>query len=687
MITIKEDIPISSLCEDELGRKSLVRLVVDAIKNNMSHAHPAMTMGIYGAWGEGKTSVMQMVKSELEREKEKEKVKTIWYNPWSVADENKILMEFFSHLSNIAFNDRAISTAIENYGRLFVASDINGSYSPVAAAYFARLAQCLPTEGKNLLGIKSKISQSLRDKHEHPVIFIDDVDRLSNNEIMIVFKLLRQIADFDNVTYIVGLDPATVAVALESSYSAPDFDTVLRGRAFLEKIIQVPIILPSIDEKILQDLINGMLSEVAGDLNINVDRKSLQLVSETLSSVFTTKRSIIRYGNQLRFVLPSVYKETEFVDLCMMESLKYINERGWLEIAKQKNNLLGNVAVVASEKEMEKAKSAAYNSAIIAILSHFNSEKRVYVENVLRNHLFTKIHHYYTNPLSRSINNRIYFSQYFICGVPDGVIARDEAEEFARLVRDNQDNAISWINKNMDKYSSDEIDRTSRLTLEMFGRNDSVEMAAKLCRVLSFSDMTKGYTKSTFNNPTTIDITITAVIIPFYMIRFVNEQRVYERKVEAVVLKEMYEKAPVNFCMNIFYGVYSDSCFIPEDEKNVFDVLKSRVLEQGWKNLFEYSYFILQTFLSIWKKLYSDQYTSYINMVLNDDSFDAGAFVVHSLEANSANDQPTVIAEITNLFSDVWNLFLANLNKYKNKENRLYKLFLYNCRNIMKVSE
>ena len=91
--------------------------------------------------------------------------------------------------------------------------------------------------------------------------------------------------------------------------------------------------------------------------------------------------------------------------------------------------------------------------------------------------------------------------------------------------------------------------------------------------------------------------------------------------------------------------------------------------------------------MSIWKKLDSDQYTSYINMVLNDDSFDAGAFVVHSLEANSANEQFTVIAEITNLFSNVWNLFLANLNKYKNKENRLYKLFLYNSKNFIKVSE
>ena len=678
MISIKEDIPILSLSQDELGRTAIVHLMVDAIKNSMSHSHPAMTMGVYGAWGEGKTSVMQMVKTELKAAH----IETIWYNPWSVADEHQILMEFFSLLSTFAFDDSTIPSAIENYGRLFLTSSVNGSYSPVVASYLTRLAQCLPESGKNLLDIKTNISKRLMDSRKYPVIFIDDVDRLSNNEIRIIFKLLRQIADFDNVTYVVGLDPAAVVDALYSSCSASG-DKFSRGREFLAKIIQVPIVLPSIDETILQDQLKKMLLEVAADFDIIVDSKSLQMVSENLSSVFTTKRSIVRFGNQLRFVLPSVYKETEFMDLCFMESLKYINEQGWLEVSRQKNNLLGIIPFIADEKERENAKYKAYSTAINAILYYF-PERRAYVETVLRDHLFPKIHHYGINALSKAINNRIYFSQYFICGVPEGVIARSDAEQFAKLVWEDEDSAISWINIKMEHYPSDEIDRTSRLALEMVERQNSVEMAAKLCRVLSFSNMANNYTKSLVSNPTRIDITITVVIIPRYMVRVVDEQRIPERKAEAALLKEIYEKAPVNFCMNLFYGIYSDKCFVPEDEKAVFDVLKKRVLEQERMSIFEYSYFILQRFLLVWKKTNPKSYRSYIDSILKGESFDAGSFVVRSLQENSIDDRLTTVVAITNLFSDAWDSFLENLNNYKDKENKLYRFFVSNCNQIKK---
>lgn len=642
----------------------------------MSHSHPAMTMGVYGAWGEGKTSVMQMVKTELEEAN----IETIWYNPWSVSDEHQILMEFFSLLSTFAFDDKAISAAIENYGHLCLTSNVNGSYSPVIASYLTRLAQCLHVTGNNLLEIKAHISQKLKETDKYPVIFIDDADRLSNNEIRIVFKLLRQLADFENVTYIVGLDPAAVVDVWESS-SLESSNKAQRGRDYLAKIIQVPIVLPSIDEKTLQDQLKKMLLEVADDFNIIVDdNKSLQLVTENLSSVFTTKRSIIRFGNQLRFVLPNVHKETEFVDLCLMESLKYLNEQGWMEVYRQKNNLLGNISFVADEKERGKA----YNAAIDAILSYFHTEKRVYVETVLRDHLFTKIHHYGINTLSKSINNKIYFSQYFICGVPEGVIARSDAEQFAKLVWTDEDSAISWINKIMEQYPSDEIDRMSRLALEMVERQDSVEMAAKLCRVLSFSNMAKDYTKCLVSNPTRIDITITVVIIPHYMVRIVDDQRFPERKAEAAVLKEIYEKAQVNFCLNLLCGIYSDNCFVPEDEKEVFDVLKKRVLEEGRMSIFEYSYFILQRFLLVWKKTDSKSYGSYIDSILKGESFDAGSFVVRSLQENSVNERLTAVAAITNLFSGSWESFRENLDKYSDKGNNLYKLFVSNCDKIRK---
>ena len=678
MITIKGDTPICSLKQDEFGRKTLVNLIVEAIKSGMTQNHPAMTIGVYGAWGEGKTSLMQMVKTELD----KAGTNTIWYNPWFVADEKKILMEFFSQLSSIAYTDEAIPTIIENYGRLFILPNENSSYSPVVASYLTRLSYCITVVGKNMMELKANISKRLRLDNKYPVVFIDDVDRLSKNEIRIVFKLLRQIADFDNVTYVVGLDPAAVASALDSTPSSED--NVSRGRAFLEKIIQVPIVLPSIDEIILQDRIKKMLLEVASDFDIVTDSKSLQLVSETLSPVFTTKRSIVRLGNQLRFVLPVVHKETEFVDLCLIESLKYINEQGWLEIARQKNNLLGEIPFVPDRKERDSAKSRAYNHAISAILSYYYTEKKAYVEEVLRKQLFPQIHHYGINTLSKAINNKIYFSQYFICGVPEGVIARSEAEKFAKYVWGNQRKAILWTNQKMKQYTTDEIERTSRLTLEMVKREDSVEMAAKLCRVLSFSDMAKKYTKFPASNPTSIDTTITVFVIPYYMVKIVDGQRVPDRKTEAIVLKEIFGKAPLNYCMNLFYGIYSGNCSVPDNEKDVFDVLKLRVLGQGKMSVFDYSYFILQKFLLVWKRTTPGEYTSYMASVINDESFDAGSFVVRSLEANSTEGQIAAVAAITDLFTDVWDPFMDSLNKYSDKDNKLFKLFVFNCNNIRK---
>ena len=681
MIHIKEDIPIDNLTQDELGRKNLVLLMVDAIKGGMAAPHRALTFGVYGAWGEGKTSLMKMVKAELD----KENIMTMWYNPWSVVDETKILVEFFAHLSAIAFNNIAITSAIENYGRLFMSVNDGGSYSPVTASYLTRLSHCLPAVGGSLSDLKASISEKLKEENKYPVVFIDDADRLSNNEIRIVFKLIRQIADFDNVTYIVGLDPAAVADALESSSGAASKgDRDYRGRSFLEKIIQVPIILPSLDETTVKRQIRETLLGVAKEFNIELNHKDVELVSETLSGAFLTKRSIMRFGNQLSFVLPVLHKETEFVDLCLMEALKYLNEQGWLEIYRQKNNLLGEIPYIHEEKEREKVKKERFDFAVSTIVAHYAKQEQVFVEKLLRDHLFTRIHHYGTDLLSKSINNKIYSNQYFICGVPDGIIPRDEASSFAKLIWDDQQIAIDWINDKLQKYSSDEIDRTARLTLEMVARKDSVEMAARLCRVLSFSDLAKDYTKFLVTNPNTVDSTITAVIIPRYMVQVKDGQRIPDRVMESVVLKDIYKEAHLNFCMNVFYGVYSDHCFTPDDEKGVFDILKERVLKEGSLSIFEYSYFIAQQFLLVWKNTDQIGYTDFLNKVLENGRFDAGSFVVKSLEANSPDGQLTAVAAITNLFSVVWDSFMEGLKRYKDKENRLFKLFIFNCESIRK---
>jgi hypothetical protein len=65
------------------------------------------------------------------------------------------------------------------------------------------------------------------------VVFIDDLDRLEPTEIAEVLRLVRAVADFPNVIYVLSYDSNAVTSALEAVLEIED------GTEYLEKFIQV----------------------------------------------------------------------------------------------------------------------------------------------------------------------------------------------------------------------------------------------------------------------------------------------------------------------------------------------------------------------------------------------------------------------------------------------------------------
>ena len=41
-----------------------------------------LTLGIFGAWGSGKTSLMTMLKYRLDQQEDTKKTRTLWFNAW-----------------------------------------------------------------------------------------------------------------------------------------------------------------------------------------------------------------------------------------------------------------------------------------------------------------------------------------------------------------------------------------------------------------------------------------------------------------------------------------------------------------------------------------------------------------------------------------------------------------------------
>ena len=56
------------------------------ISNLIANSVPRFTVGIYGGWGTGKTTIMQMIQNHLDV-KYKNDIKTIWFDAWRYENE------------------------------------------------------------------------------------------------------------------------------------------------------------------------------------------------------------------------------------------------------------------------------------------------------------------------------------------------------------------------------------------------------------------------------------------------------------------------------------------------------------------------------------------------------------------------------------------------------------------------
>ena len=80
---------------------------------------------------------------------------------------------------------------------------------------------------------KEALEKALIDAHQKIIVIIDGIDRLTNTQIRDVFQLVKQVADFPNIIYILSMDKDVVVHAQEG---VNGYD----GNKYLEKTIHTP---------------------------------------------------------------------------------------------------------------------------------------------------------------------------------------------------------------------------------------------------------------------------------------------------------------------------------------------------------------------------------------------------------------------------------------------------------------
>ena len=272
---IPDDEPKTSISEDMMFRKEIVEELCKVIKTNESSS--SLVIGICGRWGTGKTSVTNFIKEKIRNEKD---VIIIDFNPWLYSSQETLSSQLLSQISYSIYGHHKIK-------RFFV------SHQPVKGivSYFSK--ESVSTAGKFLLWLgkkiidaqtynlltsfselikenkngislekqKETISLKIKASNHKLLIIIDDLDRLDSNEIKMMMKLVRSVADFPNVVYILCYDQTIVEKALSENNNI--------GHEYLQKIVNLQISLPEIKGTVLKESIKSEYLKVIGRQDIN----------------------------------------------------------------------------------------------------------------------------------------------------------------------------------------------------------------------------------------------------------------------------------------------------------------------------------------------------------------------------------------------------------------------------------
>ncbi|MCG8806494.1 hypothetical protein G1K75_12615 [Tenacibaculum finnmarkense] len=305
------DKPITLKEQDRFNRHKFSNRIAETIIKREND--DGLVIGLYGIWGEGKTSVLNMIEEKL---KENENTLIAKFNPWRFKDEDTLILNFFKNISEVL--NKELDTKTEKIGKLLK------KYGAVTSVFNLDLSKVGETfSDTQLEELKNRINDFLEESEKKIVVVIDDIDRLDKQELFSLFKLIKLTGDFSKTYYILSFDDEMVASAIGERYAAGNINS---GHNFLEKIIQVPLRIPQALSKDLLnytfELLNKTLKENEVDLEDNEAQHIGSIISQNILIKIKTPRLAIRYVNSLSFLIPLLKGEVNMSDLILFEGIK-----------------------------------------------------------------------------------------------------------------------------------------------------------------------------------------------------------------------------------------------------------------------------------------------------------------------------------------------------------------------------
>ncbi len=310
------DEPITHENEDLFGRSQFVDSLYTQIIKCPLKSH--FVFGLHGAWGEGKTSILNLLKNKLHQNDD---IIVFNFDPWFFSSRDALVKSFYQGLSS-AINKKFFLPNIRGFfnryhkilsaGLKFSGIDIDINLNPVS-----------------LEELRTNIQNWISFTKKKIVILIDDIDRLRDaSDVLEILKIVGLSGRFKNTVVVMSFDQIYIKSQLKQ---------LTGDSSFIDKIVQSPFDLPTIEQSDIDKFIYYSFPERGHYSAIDRLFKVLRLDENRIKSfenefntlydthvrrLFPTLRHAKRYLNGLYTRLPEVKDEVDLRDFLILELIR-----------------------------------------------------------------------------------------------------------------------------------------------------------------------------------------------------------------------------------------------------------------------------------------------------------------------------------------------------------------------------
>ncbi len=312
-LTLLKDQPIG-----ENGCKRLDGLGFEAyaesLKDSILNTEGPFTIGIFGEWGTGKTSLMRLVSDKLNESAASDVIVPVWFNAWKYEKEAHpiiplvacIIREVRKHRSFSNEHNTAFKSLLKNLCGLAKCATVNVSAKvPLLAEASIKLdpgkfiRKKDPLEellDKCVYNTVFDELTALEDQKVKIVIIIDDLDRCFPDKAIALLETIKLILSQPGFIFIFGVSRSVIEGYLNHRYSEKFGLQDFNGSKYLDKIVQLPFpIPPNRDKERIKEFTSNLLQEIDEEYKV-----VLESISPILGPVCSNNpRAIIRFINNL----------------------------------------------------------------------------------------------------------------------------------------------------------------------------------------------------------------------------------------------------------------------------------------------------------------------------------------------------------------------------------------------------